>query len=273
MWRKILTGALLVISSALLILSVIGIAAAWFYNEPLTRESTARVQKVESTLAQIQSDLQNAKAEVERALRLIESAEQSMAALSGQTSGAQNPLAEVSATLDSQLIPSLKSSRENISQLRVTLVDLHSTIDQLNALPLLNLNLPGSDVLTAILSNMDSLDSGLADVQDIAQRASTFIGDTSYLLGGDFSESKQNLQNLGLALDEYNRRITDWRAQAATIRESLPGWMDRASLLLTVFLLWFGLSQFGLLLHGLTLWHGGDPLEGWKKMVARVKGK
>jgi hypothetical protein len=30
---------------------------------------------------------------------------------------------------------------------------------------------------------------------------------------------------------------------------------------LTFFLLWFGFSQFGLLLHGLSLWKGGNPLQ------------
>jgi hypothetical protein len=42
--------------------------------------------------------------------------------------------------------------------------------------------------------------------------------------------------------------------------DSLPGWIDRASIILTVFLFWFGLSQFGLLLHGLNAWKGGHPL-------------
>ena len=125
----------------------------------------------------------------------------------------------------------------------------------------MNLNIPGDELLADILSGMDSLDTGLADAQDLVQRASTFVNDTSYLLGGDFNETRQHLQDLGLALDEYDRQITDWRAQAGTLIESLPGWIDRASIILTVFLLWFGLSQFGLILHGLNLWKGGNPLE------------
>jgi len=43
--------------------------------------------------------------------------------------------------------------------------------------------------------------------------------------------------------------------------EALPTWIDRASISLTIFLLWFSLSQFGLLLHGLSLRRGNDPLE------------
>jgi len=41
----------------------------------------------------------------------------------------------------------------------------------------------------------------------------------------------------------------------------LPTWIDRTSLSLTIFLLWFALSQFGLFLHGRLLLRGGDPLD------------
>jgi hypothetical protein len=41
---------------------------------------------------------------------------------------------------------------------------------------------------------------------------------------------------------------------------SLPGWINAAPVILTIFLLWFAFSQAGLFLHGLTLWRGGNPL-------------
>jgi hypothetical protein len=41
---------------------------------------------------------------------------------------------------------------------------------------------------------------------------------------------------------------------------SVPRWSDWTAVGLTIFLLWFAISQFGLLLHGLNLRQGGDPL-------------
>ncbi len=261
MIRKILTGVLIGLSSIMLILSVVGIGAAWGYNEPLTREATTRLQGIGATLSQIQTDLQNAKAEVERALRLIASTEQALASLTEQSSDAKNILEEVNSTLDDQLIPGLKTTRENISQVRGTLDDLRAALEKVNTLPFVDLNIPGDELLAGILSGMDALDSEIANVQDLAQRASTFVSDTSYLLGGDFNETKQYLEELLLVLTDYDSQITDWRAQVKTLIASLPGWIDRASVILTFFLLWFGFSQFGLLLHGLNLWKGGNPLE------------
>jgi hypothetical protein len=271
MTRKILAGVLIGLSAILLILSVAGIGAAWVYNEPLTTEATTRLQEVDSTLGQIQSDLLNAKAEVERALRIIESAEKALASLTEQTSDAKGILEDVNSTLDDKLIPGLKTTRKNISEVRGTLEELRATMEQVNSLPFVDLNIPGDKLLADILSGMDSLDTGLADVQGLAQRASTFVSDTSYLLGGDFKDTKKNLEDLLLVLTDYDTQITDWRAQVGTLIASLPGWIDRALVGLTVFLLWFGFSQFGLILHGLNLWKGGNPLEGWRKVSTKSR--
>ncbi|MBI5822908.1 MAG: hypothetical protein HZB18_02700 [Chloroflexi bacterium] len=260
MARKIFSSTLIVLSSTLLILSIFGIALAWVYNEPLTKLSILRLQEADSQLAQIQTDLRDAKAEVERALRIIQSAEDALASLTQQTTDAKTLLEDVNATLDDQLIPGLETTRTSITEVRSTLEDLRGALEQINSLPFINLNIPGDELLVSIIGQVDDLDSGIANVQDLAQRASTFISDTSYLLGGDFNETKQQLEDLVLVLTEYDQKATDWRKQIATLIESAPRWIDNASLSLTVGLLWFAFSQFGLTLHGLSMKRGIDPL-------------
>lgn len=261
MTRKILIGALIVLSSTFLILSILGIALAWIYNEPMTREAASRLQEVDSQLTQIQTDLRNAKAEVERALRIIQSAEDALASLTQQTTDAKTLLEDVNATLDDKLIPGLEATRTNITEVRNTLEDLRATLKQINELPFVNLSIPGDELLLSIIDQVDALDGEIVNVQDLAQRASTFINDTSYLLGGDFNETKQKLEDLVLVLAEYDQKVTDWRGQIADILESAPRWIDNASLSLTLGLLWFGFSQFGLILHGLGMRRGIDPLD------------
>jgi len=261
MARKIFSSTLIVLSSAFLILSILGIVLAWVYNEPLTKEAITRLRNVDSQLTQIQTDLRNAKTEVERALRIIQSAEDALASLTQQTTDAKTLLEDVNATLDDQLIPGLETTRTSITEVRGTLEDLRETLEQINSLPFVDLNIPGDELLVSIISQVDELDSGIADVQDLAQRASTFINDTSYLLGGDFEETKQDLENLQTVLVEYDQEVTDWREQISTLVESVPRWIDNASLSLTLGLLWFAFSQFGLILHGLGMKRGIDPLQ------------
>ena len=121
-------------------------------------------------------------------------------------------------------------------------------------------------MIANIINGVDSLDTEIVDVQDLAKRASTFISNTSYLIGGDFQTTKQNLQDLLVVLRGYDAKLTGWLDQVRMLKESAPKWIDNASLSLTVVLLWFAFSQLGLILHGLSIWYGENPWDVLRKL-------
>ena len=260
MAHKILTGMLIAVSSILLAASIIGIGAIWIYREPLTQKSITRLEEIDSELTQAQSAIQTAKTELERTLRIVDSAEKTLASLRQQAAEAKELMEAVNTTLDDKLIPGLKTTRGKIDGLRTTMENLRNTLKEINSIPFVNLNVPGDELLVNIISGVDSLDAEIGNVQDLAQKASTFTGDTSYLLGGDLTETRQHLQGLLDTVSEYDMKVTDWHTQVKKLIDSLPGWINDAAIILTLFLLWFGFSQFGLLLHGLSLQRGGDML-------------
>ncbi|MBN1452628.1 MAG: hypothetical protein JW963_16545 [Anaerolineales bacterium] len=258
--RKFFSGLLIVISSALLLFSLVGIGAAWYYNEPLTDEAVTRLGEVETELSRTQSALQDARAELERTLRIVDSAEQTLETLSDELAQAQKLFDEFDKTLGDSLIPGLESSRDRLASLKGTLEELRTSLERINALPFVDLNLPGDELLGALITTVDSIDEQIAGMGALAERASTFAEDVSYLMGGDLSETRERLKEFLRVVDEYEQKVDDWHAQVETLIDSLPGWIDRASIILTVFLFWFGFSQFGLLLHGLSAWKGNNPL-------------
>ena len=266
MKRKIVAGVLIGLSSIVLLVSLAGMVLAWVYNEPLTLEATTQLGEVESQLTQIQTDLRKAKDEIERALRIIQSAEDALASLTQQTADAEELLKQVNQTLDDDLIPGLENTRAKLTEVRTILEDLRDALEQVNSLPFVNFEVPGDDVIASIINGVDSLDTEIANVQDLAQRASVFISDTSYLLGGDFQTTKQNLQDLLQVLNGYDTNLTGWLEQVRMLKESAPRWIDNASLSLTIALLWSAFSQFGLLLHGLSVWYGENPWEVLKRL-------
>ncbi len=259
--RKIIAGTLLGLGSIFLGLSLAVIIMTWVYKAPLTQAGLARLQSVDSELTRVQSALQNAKLELDRTMRLVDSTEKAMAGLKDQLSQAKSLFGVVSGTLDQQLIPGLKGSREKITQAKNTLESLRTALEQLNALSLLGINLPGDVLLADLIGSASTLDTEIARVEDLVQKASTFAGDSAYLLGADFTETRKNLQNFLIVVNEYDAKIVDWRVQVAELQVALPGWIDVASIGLTIFLVWVAFSQLGLLLHGLNILHDGDPLD------------
>jgi len=241
MARKILSGALIGLSTILLVLSLVGIVMAWAYNTPLTREATGRLNAIGQEMAQAQTSLQGAEAELQRALRIVDAAQTALEAMAKQTTTAKNILDSVKGTLDGTLLPGLESSRAKIETAHTALESLQATLDKINSVPFLNIKVPDG-LLQNLIDAADSLDAQIASVQDTAKQASTFAGDTSYLLGGDLTETHDNLQNTLTMVQGYDQKITGWRAQIAGLTQALPGWIDRASIILTVFLLWFAFS-------------------------------
>ena len=105
MVRKIFSAILIVLSTILLLLSLVGIGAVWYYKGPLTDEALARLGEVEQELAQTQIALQDAGEELERTLRIVDSAEQTLESLSEELAQAKKMFDEFDKTLGDSLIP------------------------------------------------------------------------------------------------------------------------------------------------------------------------
>ncbi len=260
MYRKILSWAFIVLGTLFLILSIVGIAAIWIYRVPLTNQAIARLEQVDSELTQAQSALDNGKAELQRTLRIVDAAEKSLSSLKAELSSAKALTDQANGTLTGTIIPGLQSTRGKVSQLRGTLEGLRNDLKKLNSIPFLNLNLPGDAFLADLINSVDSLDKEIAAVVQLTQKASTFTGDASYLLGGNLTETRQRVQNLLNLISQYDTKVKGWHAEVRSLVANLPHWINEAAVGLTLFLLWFGISQFGLLLHGLALRQGADIL-------------
>ncbi|MCI0554095.1 MAG: hypothetical protein L0287_24360 [Anaerolineae bacterium] len=269
MGSKFFSGVLIVLGTIFLILSLVGMIAAWVYNEPLTREATSKLTDINTELSQAQVGLQSSQGELERALRIVDAAEKALEKLAGQSTGATGLLDNIQGTLDDRLLPELKTARERLVAASNALESLHNTLEGIGALLSIDLNVPDK-ILTDLIDSANSLDSEIADIEIMAQQVSTFLSDSSFLLGGDLSETRKSLEAFLATTQEYEKKVTEWRKQVTDLIEKTPKWIDQASVILTIFLLWFGLSQFGLILHGLNIRRGSDPFDVLRKKPAGV---
>lgn len=258
MVKKIIAGVVIGLSALLVLASVTGLGVVWYYNTPFTDAALAQLAGVDAELAQAETALTSARAELERTLRIVNSTEAALSALKEEVALARELFGEVDETLDSQLIPALKGARSQVDDVKRAIEDLRGSLESLNAIPFINLNLPGDQLLANLLAVANAIDGEIVRVEDLAQKAATFAKDASYLMGGDLSETRQNLQGLLAMVTDYQQKVTGWRTQVTGLAESLPGWVDTTALILTLFLLWFGFANFSLLLHGLDAWRGGD---------------
>lgn len=260
MVRRIFAGILILLSAVLLVLSMVGIGAIWYYNEPLTREVTGQLKAVDGELGLAQATLQSSEKELERALRIVDSTQEALEKLTDQTESADSLFDRIQGTLDDRLLPELKTTRNRINEARTTLENLQTILASVSSfIPGVDLNIP-TTTLTDLIASAESIDTEIANMEVLATQASTFVADTGYLLGGDLTQTRESLQNFLSAIQDYEKKVGRWREQGADVLANTPKWIDQASIILTVFLVWFGLSQFSLLLHGIAMQRGANPL-------------
>jgi F0F1-type ATP synthase membrane subunit b/b' len=265
MLRKFLAGLLILLSAIFLVLSIVGIGAIWYYNEPATREVTRQLKQIDAELAQAETTLATSEKELERALRIVDSAQVALEKLAEQSEGAENILDHIQSTLDDRLLPELKTARTRLQNARATLERLQSVLTGVTSfVPGIEAIVP-TNTVTDLITSTQSLDKEIDNVELLAMQASLFVSDTSFLLGGDLTETRASLQDFLTAIQEYEKKIAGWREQEKMLLAGAPAWIDQASITLTVFLIWFGFSQFILLLYALSLQRGGDPLLGLRR--------
>jgi hypothetical protein len=260
MLRKVFWGVIIAIAGILLALSILGIGATWAYNEPATQQAEARLHDLDIELGSAQLALDGATTELRRALRILDRAQTALQALAQSTSQAQQILEAMGDTLDEGVIPGLRSARSQLDQVSAALQAALAALETVNSLSILPVPIPGEEWLSGLLEATSSLNAEIVSVEELAAKASTFLADVGYVMGGDFGETRRGLERLLSTVTEYQTKIESWRAWIARTRAELPALIDRTSVLLTILLLWFGISQGGLILHGLTAYRGGNPL-------------
>ncbi len=254
MKKRILGGTLVVLSIMMLVLSLTGVGAIAFYNQPFTDDLLGKLNKVNDELLMAQESLGNAQQELQRALRIVENAEEALQDLSKQREQAKGFLDAVDSMLTETIIPNIEGSKEKIADAKKTFDDIRTTIINLNRIPFIEIEVPDEGLLTYFEEIIVSLETEVDNVGEMAEEASLFLNDTSYLLGGDLAETKENIYNLADVIEEYEQKVRIWQAQAEVLIAETPRRVDLASALFAIFLLWVAFSQAGLVLHGISLW-------------------
>ncbi len=271
MARKFFSWLLIILSGLFLLLSVAGIVAIWVYRQPLTDQAMTQLKSVDSQLAQAQTTLDSSQKELERALRIVDNAQAALDKIKKQTNSAGNLMETIQGTLNNKLLPDLKATHGRILSARNTLTQFQSFLAGIkNFVPGLDLSAPDK-TLSDLVASANALDSDIANAETLATQASQFLGDTAYLFNGDLTETRDSLQNFISSIAIYQAKIAGWRKETAALTAGAPGWINEAAIGLTVFLFWFGISQIGLLLHGLSLLRGENPFRVLRRTKIDVR--
>ena len=143
-----------------------------------------------------------------------------------------------------------------MQDLRDALTSLKETVDRLNQLPLVNLEIPGVEQLEEAAASLGTLQETIEGGGEKVTQASTITQETVTALTTGFAELETSAQNLSAALAGYDAKISAYLVEIDALQASLPRTASLVAASLTILLVWLGVSQVGLFILAWSVYTG-----------------
>jgi hypothetical protein len=257
-----LTGVLLLITAVVgALLCLAGLLIVWVYRPSITASISTNVALTHSTLVTTAAGLTIADQSLQSSIDSI-GALQATVQSTADTIQASGPLVNSMATLTSKDLPDTYISTQAAllsAQESAKIID--QVLKTLNSLPFVSPNLynppvPLNVALAQISISMRNIPSSLATMQaslDTASQNLAAIQASTTLMATDISSIQTSLENAKVVIEQYQAVVSDLQGRAEYVEQHLPTWINIGYILVTIFLLWAGITQIGLFLQGWSL--------------------
>ena len=233
---KRIAGIVAIIFGALgVILSIAAIVAVWVVNKPITDSSVQLLVTVEDALGVVEEGLA-------RADETLQTVRDSIA-----DAAAQIPTAELLAVIDNigSIVDSAQSTADTAS----------SVIGVANSIPFLGSSRSeeesSGEKLDEISSTLEQISIGLTTVTERLEGLSE-----GGAPGGVIDNIDQELEGFQSRLNEAENNVNETGTAVAEVTANVPRWIDIASIIISLLIIWLGVAQYSLLAHGVSWFRG-----------------
>ncbi len=227
-------------------LSLGGVIATWVVSPRLKQNITAEIERAQADLSRIREQIEASRAELASLQSQIDVFQAFLDTLGKDAVENTRLLAEVVARVEGNITPVLDDLTAGVERVREGFESVKKTIARLNNLPLVSIQLPGEPTLEAIANGLAELQGQIGETKTRVKSISQVTQDTVEALTTGFETWEEYIAENQALLDDYETRVAAYQARLSYLAVSLPVWLDWASVVLTVVLVWLALSQVGI---------------------------
>ncbi len=262
--KRIIALVIIVLSCIFFVLSLAGVIGIWVYNQPLTERALTTIESTSTDLDGAAAAIEISKTELISAQAQIDLLQAILETLGINAAEDLNRLADIVGRVEDTLMPVIDSVSGGISTLRDALLSIKDTIEMVNELPLVNIQIPGMEAIEEGAAQLESLQNQIEEGGGKIEQLSQTTQNTVDSLSTGFASLETSINALLETLDEYEEKIISTQDQLEYLGANVALWIDLASALLTVILVWLGISQVGLFILGWSLFKGVDLNARWQ---------
>jgi len=262
--KRILALVLIILSVFLTLVSVGGVIAIWVANGPITDSSMMKIQSAGEDLAQAADYLEEAQVELESAQAQIDIFQSILNTAGIEAVENAQVISDIVVKVEDTLTPLLDQASEGVNSIGELFDSIVETIEKLNDLPLVSLDIPGSEVLDSLSGSVSDLQEQIEDTKSKIESISQLTQDTVETLTTGFENWETLIAENLSVIDAYRGKIADYQAELAQLETNLPKWIDMASIALTLLLVWLAFTQIALFVLAWSFYKEEDLLMRWR---------
>jgi len=261
MFRKIIGISLIIAAIIGLILSIGGIIGVWIAKDPLATGLANTLNMLQTTLQATSSGLKVAENALTMAVSDVTNMENTIQTAS-KTVGDTVPLIDSFSVLIADKLPGAISAVQTaLTSAQTSANAIEGTLKILTAFPLLpmepyNPDTPLPDALGEVVTSLDPIPQSLIDMEEsltTSQGNLTSIATQVSTISKNVGELRTTLDGTKKVLGQYQTVLTTLEGQISVAQDNLENFLNIGAWVVTIFLIWLGLAQIGLLTQGLEM--------------------
>ncbi len=225
-------------------LGVMGVVGVWLANGPLTQAALTVLIPAEATLASVEALSAEASQIMAGATDTLLTVRTRVDAAGEEVASADRTLETVAGIVTDRVGPALDVLRAGGGLVQEAADSLEKAVARLDGLPLIQVDLPAVDKLRTVQRDVTNTVSDLEILKSAATAEQVGpLGTAFSLVSTPVIELDEQMQAARGKVDEIHRQVGAVHATVSMLVLRLPVWIDIASVVLTLFLIWFGVSQ------------------------------
>jgi hypothetical protein len=243
-FKRILLYVAIVIGAVFFLLGLAGVIGVWVINTPATETILAILEPIDNSLQRLEGVAGEVGVALSEVSTSLDEADQQVQELGAGLAETNLVVEAINRIFDADVEQSLAKAGDNVVSIYDTVVAIEETINAINGIPLLKIEVPGSDEIASIRTGMEELAASADELQQESQqrredRADSFVEAVS-----------APINRLNDRVDDMYTRITGAEDRLGLavenideIQSKVPGWIDIASIIATLLLAWLMFSQ------------------------------
>jgi hypothetical protein len=249
-WRRTLAALTLLVSAAVLLISLAGAVGVWLVREPVTAKAIRIFTRVEAALDFADEGLDHVKQTLDRAAERLDGVREAQRKLAAEP-GQVDPLRRILArTVQQQIAPDVSNAHEELHMVAEAAVVVNSVLEDVGNIPFFSVN--GLD-----LGGLTEMNDRLAGVAPAAWEISRLLGEpaaSSDAEGEQLSRVDRTLKSMRAFIAEYEPHLAEVREKTEALKATTLPWITPAATVLSLACSWIALSQLCLLFRAWSWW-------------------